>query len=365
MTSSSLRHTFKRSAIVSGLVAALFAAPALADDAADVSKLMRAGQFSEALTRVDAFLAKNPRDAQMRFMKGVILTEQNKTNEAITVFTRLTEDFPNLPEPYNNLAVLYAAAGQYEKARIALDAAIRTNPSYATAYENLGDVHAKLASQAYDKALQLDSGNSAAKSKLTMVRTLVGADTKVAGAAPAPRPVEPPRAAAAPVSPPAPAPAAPAPSAPAAAAPQPTPPVAAAPAAPAPKPAAKPEPEPKRDTKPAVDDQADDVLRAVQAWARAWSNQDMKGYIGAYRDDFSPSGQSRRAWEEERRARIVGRGAISVKIEAPQISVSGNTATVRFRQLYESGSLNFNTRKTLVLDKQGGKWLIRQESTGH
>lgn len=91
----------------------------------------------------------------------------------------------------------------------------------------------------------------------------------------------------------------------------------------------------------------------------------MKGYIGAYRDDFSPSGQSRRAWEEERRARIVGRGAISVKIEAPQITVNGNTATVRFRQLYESGSLNFNTRKTLVLDRQGGKWLIRQESTGH
>ena len=148
--------------------------PASADDLADVGRLMRAGQSGEALARVDAFLAKNPRDMQMRFIKGVVLTEQGKTADAITIFTKLTEDHPDLPEPYNNLAVLFAASGQYDKARVALDMAIRTNPSYATAYENLGDVHAKLASQAYDKALQLDSGNSNAKSKLTLLRTLNG-----------------------------------------------------------------------------------------------------------------------------------------------------------------------------------------------
>ena len=90
----------------------------------------------------------------------------------------------------------------------------------------------------------------------------------------------------------------------------------------------------------------------------------MKGYLGAYRPDYSPAGQTRRAWEEERRSRIVGRGNISVSIESPQVTVDGNTATVRFRQLYTSGNLNFNTRKVLVLDKQGGKWLIAQERTG-
>src|SRR3972149_4567020 len=82
--------------------------------------------------------------------------------------------FPALPEPYNNLAVIYAAQGQYEKARAALEQSIRTHPSYATAYENLGDVYAKLASQAYDKALQLDSANTGAQNQLALVRELVG-----------------------------------------------------------------------------------------------------------------------------------------------------------------------------------------------
>jgi Flp pilus assembly protein TadD len=109
----------------------------------------------------------------MRFLKGLILTEQNKSAEAISVFTKLTEDFPRSPEPYNNLAVLFAATNQYEKSRAALEMAISTNPTYATAHENLGDVYAKLASQAYDKALQLDTSNTAAKSKLILVRTLV------------------------------------------------------------------------------------------------------------------------------------------------------------------------------------------------
>jgi tetratricopeptide (TPR) repeat protein len=150
-------------------------APVRADDLAEISKSIRAGQFNEALGKADAALAQRPRDPQMRFLKGLILTEQNKSIEAILIFTKLTEDFPELPEPYNNLAVLYASAGQYDKARTALEAAIRTNPTYATAHENLGDVYAKLASQAYDKALQLDSSNTSAKSKLTMVRTMVSA----------------------------------------------------------------------------------------------------------------------------------------------------------------------------------------------
>lgn len=361
MINSRLRPVLNRTLVLSSLLAALFAVPAFADEFADVSKLMRSGQYGEALSKADAFLSKNPRDAQMRFLKGVILTEQNKSAEAIAIFTKLTEDYPSLPEPYNNLAVLYAAAGQYEKARIALDSAIRTNPTYATAYENLGDVHAKLASQAYDKALQLDSGNTGAKSKLTLVRSLVSnmntAQAKAPAAAPAaPQPVVIAKA------PDAPAPAKPAPAAP-------KPPVAAAPAVPAAKPVA---PEPKVEPAKPEPKQAqnangerDDVLKAVNGWARAWSAQDVKGYLNYYASDFQvPNGQSRKAWEDDRRARIAGKGSINVKVESPQISVSGNTATVKFRQVYVSDRLTANTRKTLVLAKQGGKWHIKQENTG-
>src|SRR5438477_7950548 len=156
--------------------------PARADDLDDASKLLKAGQRDQALERVNRVLAQNKDDPKARFIKGVILTEQGNTREAIDTFTRLTQDYPNLPEPYNNLAVIYAGQGQYDKARAALEQSIRTHPSYATAYENLGDVYAKLASQAYDKALQLDSSNTGAQNKLSLVRELVGGPTSVAAA---------------------------------------------------------------------------------------------------------------------------------------------------------------------------------------
>ena len=144
----SLGQAFRLAALAAALISPL----AHADEYGDVNQLVRAGKLADALGKADQYLAAKPRDPQMRFLKGVILTESGKPNDAITVFLKLTEDYPELPEPYNNLAVLYAGQGQYEKARAALEMAIRTNPSYATAQENLGDVYAKLASQAYSKA---------------------------------------------------------------------------------------------------------------------------------------------------------------------------------------------------------------------
>jgi tetratricopeptide (TPR) repeat protein len=120
---------------------------ARADDLDDASKLLKAGQRDQALERVNRVLAQKKDDPKARFLKGVILTEQGNTREAIDTFTKLTQDYPNLPEPYNNLAVIYAGQGQYDKARAALEQSIRTHPSYATAYENLGDVYAKLAAR--------------------------------------------------------------------------------------------------------------------------------------------------------------------------------------------------------------------------
>lgn len=150
------------------LAAALAVGLAHADDYADVSQLVRTGKLADALTKADLYLAGKPRDPQMRFLKGVIQRDSGKTNDAIATFTHLTEDFPELPEPYNNLAVMYAGQSQYDKARTALEMAIRTNPSYATAHENLGDVYAKLASQAYNKALQLDATNPAVAPNLPL-----------------------------------------------------------------------------------------------------------------------------------------------------------------------------------------------------
>ena len=154
------------------IASACLALSARADDYTDVGQLLRSGKLAEALAKADVYLNTNPRDPQMRFLKGVIQRDAGKSADAIATFTKLTEDYPELPEPYNNLAVLYAGQSQFDKARTALEMAIRTNPSYATAHENLGDVYAKLASQAYNKALQLDSANVGLPPKLALIREL-------------------------------------------------------------------------------------------------------------------------------------------------------------------------------------------------
>ena len=155
-----------------------FASPAFAlpaDDLRDAQKLYAQGKLPAALEKVDAFLAAQPRDPQGRFLKGLVLTDEKKSAEAITVFSALTEDYPELPEPYNNLAVLYAALGNYERAKAVLELAVAANPGYAIAHENLGDIYAQLAGRSYERALQLDRNNASAKTKSAKVKEIFGA----------------------------------------------------------------------------------------------------------------------------------------------------------------------------------------------
>ena len=329
------------------------AAQAQANDYAEITQLLKDGKAAEALTKADQRLSATPRDPQLRFLKGVAQADSGKPADAVATFTKLTEDYPELPEPYNNLAVLYANQNQLDKARTALEMAIRTNPSYATAHENLGDIYAKLASQAYNKALQLDAANATSvKPKLALIRELFSADiakgAKPAAAAPAPAVVATQRPA------PAPAPAA---------APAPTP----APAATAAAPAATPAPAPAAPdaAKQEAAKDAKEVTAAVQAWAAAWAAKDMKAYLAAYGKDFDPPGRmTRAAWEKEREARIVGKSKITVQVSDLNVSVNGNKATARFRQAYSADSLNVSSRKTLDLVESNGRWLIVREATG-
>jgi len=159
---------------------------AWADDYGDVHALIRAGKAADAVAKADQYLAGKPRDPQMRFLKGVAQTEAGRSADAIATFSALNADYPELPEPYNNLAVLYAGQSQFDKARAALEMAVRANPGYAVAHENLGDVYAKLAAVEYAKAQQLDAANPTVGAKLTLVRQLFApADQARAPAAPA------------------------------------------------------------------------------------------------------------------------------------------------------------------------------------
>lgn len=392
-----VRSSFSPASLAAGLFAlTLFSLPVRADPLQEASKLVKQNQYPQALEQVDKFLATRPKDPQGRFLRGVILTEMGRSSDAIAIFSRLTDDYPQLPEPYNNLAVIYAQQKQYDKARQALEAAIRTHPSYATAHENLGDIYTRMASQAYDKALQLDSSNSTAQTKLSMIRDLmsgtgrVGVPSTVAAssalAAPAPLPApttsavaKAPAASVVATAPTTPAVTAPKSAEPAKAVAPPHPVVVAAATAQNPPQASKaaaapaaaqspapPAPPKAVDSKANTGDVASEVTRVVNGWAKAWSKKDVKAYLAAYAKDFVvPGGITRAAWEKERNVRIKKPGNIEVAVDDLKVTANGaDQATARFRQHYKSATLKSASNKVLHLVRRDGKWQIQQERIG-
>ena len=313
------------SLLLAGLIAASAVIPVRAATPVDEAQtLISAGDLDGALKRIDRFLASSPQDAEGRFTRALILVKQNKNAEAIKAFTDLTRDYPQLPEPYNNLAVLYAQTGDYEKARDALEAALATNPAYATAHENLGDIYAALAGAAYNRALALDASNSTTRYKLSLLSDLTaggpsaGRPAAVAAAAPPPAPTP----AAAPTPPPAPA--------------------AAATAAPA----------------------SDPVVKALDAWAAAWASRDVDTYLAAYAPDFKPDGGlALGEWREQRRARIGKARSISVAVLSPEVTkLDAQRVSVTFTQDYTSDTISDKVTKVIELVQIGGSWKITRES---
>ncbi len=302
--------------------AILISTSVLATEVQEINTQFRKGDLTGALDRANRYLAKNPKDAQARFLKGLILADQGKTNDAITVFTGLTEDFPELPEPYNNLAVLYASQSKYDSAKNALEMAIRTHPSYATAHENLGDIYAKMASIAYDKALALDNKNAAAQTKLALIQDLIqGQPRKAAATKPVVAALKP----------------------------------AVKPAIIEPAPAAKPAPTPA----PANNN----IESVINNWVQAWSKRDVNAYLAAYANDFTTSGITRADWEAQRRDRITAPKTIDVQISDLKIDQQGDTASATFRQAYRSDRLRSTVTKTLKLALQNGQWRITSETS--
>jgi len=351
---------FKKFSLATALCAMLsFSLTGGADEIQDANKLFKQGQNSQALEKVNAFLVGKPKDAQARFLKGLIVNEQGNIAEAIKIFSDLTDDYPELPEPYNNLAVLYASQGQYEKAKVALEMAIRTHPSYATAHENLGDIYAKMASQAYDRALQLDKSNTSTQTKLALIRDLFSKGPRGSKTAPAVTTAvatAPATGAAVAAAPATSLPITPAPAAPVATRPV-VAPVAAVPAvAPAPAKAA---------AAPAADVSAE-VLKATRDWAAAWSAKNSKKYLSFYAREFqTPEGEDRGMWESQRKERIAKPKSIHVEaLDAKVKTVDAEHASVSFKQSYRASHLKVSTSKTLVWVKTGGHWQIVEERSG-
>lgn len=341
----------------------------------EITQLYKKGKAEQALAELDAYLASLPKDSwgrnvtQARFLRGLILTEQKRTKEAIQVFSRLTLDYPELPEPYNNLAALYVAQGQYEAARDTLERAMRIDPAFAAMHANLGDIYAKLSAQAYEGTLHASSGKSAAERLKEACDTYGDMANRSAGRKIAARndvdfrlmrDIPASRTAAA----------------------QPPAhvdidemametPVAAATPAPVSK-LKSDEPAPEKNSAEKAVSQAEQeserkaIGQTLKAWSNAWSGKEVNRYLGFYAADFKlPGGGSRTAWAAQRRERISKPKSIRVTVDGPQISfVDATHARVTFRQTYRSDTLQSNGKKTLLMVKRGSQWLIQEERVG-
>ena len=128
----------------------------------EVQKAMGQRKWDLALEQIDTYLQERPRDPQMRFWRARLLEQLQRGDEAFVVYEELAQDYPELAEVQNNLGVMYAARGNLGQAKLAFENALRNNPRYATAHENMGDIFLHLARQSFAKSAELD--RAAAKS---------------------------------------------------------------------------------------------------------------------------------------------------------------------------------------------------------
>ncbi|MFT5131979.1 MAG: hypothetical protein ACI9SC_000442 [Gammaproteobacteria bacterium] len=321
-----------------------------------IQSLISDGKLREALNLTDKHLQEDEGSVTFRFLKGLILTRLNELNKARDIFVALTREHPDLPEPYNNLAVIYASQGDFEKARDALQLAISTHPSYATAHENMGDIYAKMASKAYNQALQLDADNSSAKAKLSLVNDLFFVpkreNAEVETVAEIATPPEPELVQQVVTEP-------------------------ALVAVEMPE-EVVPDLEQRKmiaeqiaakklieDKKREQEKLKSTVASTIDQWAKVWSAKNAEKYVMFYGKDFIPPQQmSRAAWEDQRRVRLAKPRYIKIKLSNVEITLLGDDhAQVALRQSYESDTYRDEVNKELLLKKVSGEWLITQEQS--
>jgi len=278
----------------------------------EIKILLKNGKYATAETLTNKSIEENLNNPELLFYKGIIETNLGKHNQAIDTFRDLTERFPELPEPFNNLAVLYAEKGQYGLAKEILEQAIKTNPSYLTAHINLGDIFTKMASEAYNNALEIDKSNNIAITKLSMITQLFNyqpntKNTKIDSIQ------------------------------------------------------AKKKIKISKKTKK---DMSENILNALNHWKAAWEDKDMSKYLKSYASKFKyPNNMNKSEWEKYRTSRITSKKIINLSLSNTKVKFNKEKAVVTFTQNYKSGALNQTSIKTLVFIEEGNDWLILEETS--
>lgn len=324
-------------------------------DLAKAEQLLSGGQADAALMEAEAVLANDPTNPDGRFIQGIALARMGRADEAILVFKDLTADYREIPEPYNNLAVLLAQTGDYPGARDALEEAVKYHPNYTVAWENLADIYSVMATVAYEKVLQQDPGNRVAKQRLAAMNGAVS-QTPAAPAKPAKEVAKPSRREVVAEAP--------------AATVNTEDSLAEVPLLPV-APAATTSSSAASNNAATVEQPANlnaekqAVMATITTWANAWAEQDADAYIGSYGNNFQPQDNlSRSAWEKARRKRLASPSSISLGISQPSISfLDSDLAIVKFVQNYRSDSYKDTVKKTLLLERESGQWRIVREQS--
>jgi hypothetical protein len=270
-------------------------------------------------------------------LRGVLLADLGRLEEAEAVFLELARELPDSPEPYNNLAALYARAGEHEKAIEVLKRALRTDPRYQTAYENLTKLYGELAGEAYERALGREAEATRNAVELSLLETMRPGSLPASGApdadvvSAAARKAPPPAASAA---------------------------AKEAPAETSPTQATAPEQSAEQVPAPAS------LWPTVEAWAAAWAGQQVERYLSFYADGFQPAdGMERGAWERLRRERLTAPARIEVSLAfLDRQQVSADRWAVRFIQSFASDTYSDVVTKRLLMAATPEGWKILEET---
>ena len=293
------------------LVLGLLYLPLMAHaDISHARKLFDEQRYAETLESIDKILAASATHQRALFLKALTLQRIGRIDDAIGTYQFINSEYPKSPEAYNNLAALYAQQGNHARARDALLAALNTHTSYATAYKNLGNIYSRMASNAYNKALELEGNKKPAALTLTTINKMATPDKTIVVAK-------------------------------------------------------KSTPITKTTSAKAKPQEVKLIIETIKAWSNAWSAQNSDAYFSYYADSFNPSnGFSRQRWEQDRRIRLQKPTFIRVSIQSPKVTlISERTARFTFQQNYQSNRFRDAVTKTLLLQKVDGSWQILEEYT--
>ncbi len=281
------------------------AASTLAASPQALERLIAEGRFAAAASDGQALLEQQPKQLRVRFLTAYALQMSDQPEAAIALYEGLIADYPDLPEPRNNLAMIHLAAGDYDRASRLLVDAINTHPSYATAYDNLSRIYKAIASEAYRRAVS----ESKEPAKYTHDIELVAIDRLAAV-----------------------------------------------------------EQGPIEETA-AVETSAINtanletlLIELVNNWAGSWSGKDFAAYVGFYSPQYRAKFESHDAWKAYRRERILRPGDIRVEVSDIKIRwVSENLAIIDFRQAFDSPTYSDRVVKRLAFSRFGNTWKITDE----